>query len=101
MIHQFFISDENEMRRCQMACAKRVSVLIGGIDANDNNFRVYRGLVKSVEDFTGADELPTPRWRMTVQAWQTGSHAAKTRHFALAVAGHICSWTFAGIEMRI
>lgn len=68
MIHQLLIYDENEMRRCQMACTKRVSVLISGIDANDNSFRVYRGLVKSVEDLPGADQTSTPRWRITVQA---------------------------------
>jgi hypothetical protein len=66
MIYQLFISDENEMRRCQLAAAKRVSVLIGGLDTNDSNCRVVRSLVRSVEDFSGADQ--TSRcWRITMQ----------------------------------
>ena len=67
MIHQLLIADEEDMRRCQMACAKRVSVLISGIDARDSSYRVYRGLVKSVEDFP-AEQAGGARWRVTIQA---------------------------------
>lgn len=67
MIHKLFISDENEMRRCQMASAKRVSTLVSGIDAKNSSFRVYRGLVKSIEDFPGSDASTPTRWRITVQ----------------------------------
>jgi hypothetical protein len=68
MIHQLLIADEEDMRRCQTACAKRVSVLISGIDARDSSFRVYRGLVKSVEDFPTSERAPGARWRITIQA---------------------------------
>jgi hypothetical protein len=66
MIHQLLIAED--MRRCQMACAKRVSVLISGIDVRDSSYRVYGGLVKSVEDFPTSDLVPDARWRITIQA---------------------------------
>lgn len=67
MIHQLFVSEESAMRRCQMACAKRVAVLVSGSDTRDGSFRVYRGLVKSVEDFPETQQAPAPRWRITLQ----------------------------------
>ena len=68
MIHQLLIADEAEMHRCQLACAKRASVVVGGIDTRDFSFRVYRGLVQNVEDYPASERLSGTRWRITIQA---------------------------------
>jgi hypothetical protein len=68
MLHQIYIADEAEMRRCQRASAKRISILIGGEDTRDGSFRVHRGLVKNVEDVPGLEPGSAPRWRVTMQA---------------------------------
>jgi hypothetical protein len=63
---QFYIQDEESVKKCRDSYKHRDPVTVSGVDAIDNRVKLYTGVVQSVEDH-GAASPSGRRWRATMQ----------------------------------
>ena len=67
---QFYVSTEDDMRRCNASRDDRMAITISGT-TSEGEIRAFAGVVQSVEDH-GEHNLPW-RWRVTMRESEAAS----------------------------
>lgn len=67
---QFYVSTEDDKRRCDESRNARMPITITGY-VSDDSYRSYTGVVQSVEDH--GEGRGRYRWRITMRETQSGT----------------------------
>jgi len=61
---QFYVSSEDDVRRCQESRALKLAITISGT-ADDGKIRAFTGVVQSIDD--DKTRTASKRWRVTMR----------------------------------